>query len=408
MASKQTQQKPSPISGRFQDIKKVAMLGSYPPLRGISSYCFGLAGALAALVRVEFISFKHLYPRSLYPGGDLSDDNSFPDTPIDDLHVRRRLSWYNPFGWIWESLSMDGDLLHAQWWSMPLAPVYACLALGFKIRKKPVLFTIHNVLSHEDSFLFFSVSRLLFKLGDHFIVHSRNNRQQLSALYGISPDRTSLIPHGSLDFQVRCDADSAKIRKRFGFAKADKVILLFGAIRPYKGVDTAMRAFKKVLKKFPQAKLLIAGLLWEDWTPYSHLMDELRITAAVQTHLDYIPAADVHHYFEAADLVLLPYHHFDSQSGVGSSAIAFGKPLIVSDVGGLPELVTDKRWVVPPRDANALSRAVITCFKDANLLAQMSLSADKIAAGLGWPVIAKKTIAVYRRLVRAGKLRRGR
>jgi glycosyltransferase involved in cell wall biosynthesis len=281
---------------------------------------------------------------------------------------------------------------------MPLAPVYACLAAGYRLRGKPVVFTIHNVLSHENSAIYFSASRLLFKLGDHFIVHSDKNRRQLTALYGIPADRTSLIPHGSLDFQVRPDVDRDALRSGLGFAKKDKVILLFGAIRPYKGVDTAMQAFAKIVKALPQAKLLIAGLPWEDWGRYRSLMDRLQIASAVHTHLDYIPAGEVHRYFEAADLVLLPYHHFDSQSGVGSSAIAFRKPMIVSNVGGLPDLVKDPRWVVPPADSQALASAALAFLKDPSLPAEMAAAADAIAAELDWAPIAKRTWAVYRRL----------
>jgi glycosyltransferase involved in cell wall biosynthesis len=196
----------------------VAMLGSFPPLRGISSYCFELARSVAGdACQVEFISFKKMYPAFLYPGRDLKDDDTFP--PVDNRHLRvkRNIAWYNPLGWISEGLKSRAALLHAQWWSLPLAPVYLCLCIIFKIRRKPVVFTVHNVLPHEHSPLFFNLSRLLFALGDHFIVHSRLNRQQLVEFYGISYDDVSLIPHGPLDLQINAQADREPYPRGTGF-----------------------------------------------------------------------------------------------------------------------------------------------------------------------------------------------
>jgi hypothetical protein len=149
----------------------VAMLGSFPPLRGISSYCFELATSVAGdACRVEFISFKKMYPAFLYPGRDLKDDHTFPPVRNRHLQVKRNIAWYNPVGWILAGLKSRASLLHAQWWSLPLAPVYLCLCIIFKIRRKPIVFTIHNVLPHERSPFFYCLSRLLFSLGDHFIV----------------------------------------------------------------------------------------------------------------------------------------------------------------------------------------------------------------------------------------------
>ena len=329
-------------------VTEIAILGSFPPLRGLSSYCFEIAGALAESINVKFISFNKLYPRFLYPGGDLSDDTTFPEYASKKLQVRRRLSWYNPITWIIEAASTKADLLHAQWWSLPLVFVYLCICGIFKLRGKPVVFTIHNVSSHDGSRLYETASKLLFKLGNHFIVHTENNRQQLISRYEISSETISVIPHGSLDFQVRNQCDRNKIREELEIAPNQKVVLLFGAIRPYKGVITAIEAFPAVLKEIPDSLLLIAGKLWQKWEPYQQRINELGISGAVKTFLEYIPSGEVYRYFEAADLVILPYHRFDSQSGIGSTAVSFRKPLIVTEVGGLPDLVKNQQYVVPP------------------------------------------------------------
>lgn len=379
---------------------KIAMLGSFPPLRGISSYCFELATAVAGdTCHVDFLSFKTMYPKFLYPGRDLADDHTFPTVQRKDLQVNRNLTWYNPIGWILEGWKNQASLLHAQWWSLPLAPIYLCLSIVFKIRQKPIVFTVHNVLPHECSPLFFHLSRLLFALGDHFIVHSKLNRQQLIDFYGIAPNSVSLIPHGPLDFQVNICADKNKIRSELGFTGDNKIILLFGAIRPYKGIDTAITAFGRVIADIPEARLFIVGKLWQCWKPYKAMIKQLGIEKHVTACLEYIPSGEVHRYFCAADLVILPYHKFDSQSGVGGTAISFRKPLIVTQVGGLPDLVLDPNAIVPPSDPEALADAILRCINNPARSMKMAKDAETIAEIFSWTAIAKRTIDIYENLM---------
>ena len=374
---------------------RVAILGSFPPLRGVSSYCLELASALAKAVRIDFLSFKRIYPGFLYPGGGLMEDESFPTNSCDGITVHRRLTWYNPISWLKAGLFTRADLLHAQWWSMPLAPVYWVVCAGFRVRKKPVIFTVHNVLGHDRAAMYGLISKLLFSLGNHFIVHTELNRRQMVDTYHIPPNLVSVIPHGSLDFQVNSEADRNGLRKELGIGPENKVLLIFGAIRPYKGLDIGIRAFADVARDMPEARLLIVGKTWQVWDEYLHLIHFLGIEDKVILRLGYVPAAKVHRYFMAADLVVLPYRRFDSQSGVGATAVAFRKPMIVSDVGGLSKLVADKEAVVPPNDPEALARAIKRVLRDQTLLDQMRMSLDAVAEALNWDGIARSTCLVY-------------
>lgn len=378
----------------------VSILGTLPPIRALSSYCFELTRSLTKICGVEFISFKKIYPAFLYPGGKPDDDHSYPEINDPNVKIRRRLAWYNPFSWLVEGLTATGDLLHAQWWSMPLFPVYMAVCVCFKIRKKPVIFTVHNVLSHEKSLIYFKLSQFLFKTGDYFIVHSDLNKQQLMQFYGIPVAQISIIHHGSLDFHIKPQADRTVLRKEFGFSPENKVVLIFGAIRPYKGIDTAIRAFSETVSKIPDARLLIAGSVWGDWSPYDRLIRELRLEPFVITHLDYIPSGDVHKFFEVADLCVFPYLHFDSQSGAGAAALSFHKPMIVSDVGGLPELVRDRRFIVAPDNPSALADAMSLCLQDPEILSGMATDAEMISAQFAWPEIAKKTEMIYQQVLK--------
>lgn len=379
------------------NFSEISILGTLPPLRGISAYCLELARAMTKFCSVNFISFKKIYPAYLYPGGDLRDDVTFPEITEAGLQVSQRLTWYNPFGWITEGLFARTQLLHVQWWSLPLFPIFFTISYAFKIRNKPVVFTIHNVLPHEHSAFYLSASKLLFRFGDHFIVHTETGRRQLMYFFKIPCAKISVIPHGSLDFFVRPDADRHSLKASMGYSHKNQVILIFGAIRPYKGIDVAIRAVAEVAKKFPEVRLLIAGKLWEDWEPYRQLIEKFSMGSFVSAHLEYVSTNEVYKYFEVADLCIFPYRHFESQSGAAAAAVSFRKPMIVSNVGGLPELVDNPRFIVPPDDPHSLAEAIIEYLNNKE---KFHCKADsRKIPGMDWTEIARKTVAVYEDLL---------
>ncbi len=381
----------------------VTVLGTLPPIRGLSSYCLELARALADVCTVDFLSFHRIYPSLLYPGGGLREDRSFPPLARELVTVRRALSWYNPMGWLRQGLTSPGDLLHAQWWSLPLAPVVAGVALGYRMRKRPVVLTVHNVRPHEDSAAFDGACRTLCALAHRVIVHTNSGREALVRRHGVPRDKVAVIPHGPLDFHVQRDVDRGAARRDLGLAPQHRVVLLFGAIRPYKGVEVALRAFAQVAHRIPEARLLVAGKAWEPWEPYDRLARDLGVRDRMVLRLGYVPSAEVHRYFEAADLVLLPYERFEAQSGVGATALSFRKPLVVTDVGGLPELVEDPALVVRPGDVEGLSSVLLRCLSSPELLGRMAEHAATAARRMAWPAVAERTREVYRDVLAQGR-----
>ncbi len=379
----------------------VSILGTMPPIRALSSYCYELSHSLTHICAVEFISFKKIYPAFLYPGGTPDDDHTYPDTHNPRLKIRRKLSWYNPLSWIAEGLGASGDLLHAQWWSLPLFPIYWVVCACFKLKQKPVVLTVHNVFSHEKSKMYFILSKILFRWGDYFIVHSDTNKKQLMQFYGIKEHCISVVPHGSLDFHVKSSSDAMGFRNRFGLCPENKVVLLFGAIRPYKGIDIAIKAFAQCLQKIPEARLLIAGKLWMDWSPFQQLIRQLQIEKHVIAYLEYIPSGKVHQFFEVADLCVFPYLHFDSQSGAAAVALSFRKPMIVTDVGGLPDFVCDRRFVVPPGNIQALAQAMALCLGNLDILQKMALDTELVSSAFSWADIAHQTEKIYKKLLQS-------
>jgi glycosyltransferase involved in cell wall biosynthesis len=378
----------------------VSLVGTLPPVKGVSSYTSHLLGALAddPTLRVQFAGFRRIYPKMAYPGGDPEEPGM--DTPsFHGVVIRTDLSWRNPFSWVYEGFRLRGEVVHAQWWSYALAPVYATMLGIARLRGKRVLLTVHNVEPHEGGLAKRIFNRAVFRFAHEFVVHSDKNRATLARIIG-GDDRITVLPHGVLE-TPRTGMSRMTAREKLGLPREAAVVLAFGNVRQYKGTDVLLRAFADVVRQQPDAILVIAGNPWLDFTPYQRLIDELGIGANVRLRLEYVPTPEVEAYFVAADVVALPYTHFDAQTGVGTLALPFGRPLVVSDVGGLPELVMERNAIVPPRDAGALAGALLRVLGDAAMRDRMSVDSLTIAGSLGWERIAARTIAVYERLAGA-------
>lgn len=383
--------------------RRISMLGTLPPLLGISPYCAALASALAGRIAVEFISFRRHYPRWLYPGRVLEDPSArAPEHPRLEIH--RKLNWYNPVGWLRQGLRIRGDVLHVQWWALPLAPVTYVLLRAARSRGIPTVMTVHNVESHERGAMFRWTAGRLFALVDRFIVHSAANARELERIYRISGIRVDVVPHGILHTADATEQALAKVRRHLALQPGSRPLLMFGAIRPYKGIDTALRAMPAIIARHPDAMLLIVGALRMDFGPCQDLIDQLGLRHHVRPVFGYVPEEDVASYFELCELVLLPYRHFSSQSGVGMLALSMKRPLIVSDVGALPEMAGDPCCVLPPGDPAALAETVNRVLADDSLLMDLRKAAEQRAAEHDWGSIADRTLAVYRACLQEARL----
>jgi glycosyltransferase involved in cell wall biosynthesis len=375
-----------------------SLVGTLPPVKGVSAYTAHLLSALTRepSAEVDFIGFRRIYPRRAYPGGD-PDERGAATPAFEGVHVRNNLTWYNPVSWFVAGARARGDVVHAQWWSYALAPVYAVVLGLARLRGKRVLLTVHNVAPHEGGLLKRLLNHAVLRLGHEFIVHSEQNKRDLRRVVRGDAARITVLPHGVLE-TPRTGMSRLTARDRLGLPRDARVVLCFGNIRPYKGVDVLLRAFADVARQDSQAILVIAGQPWGDWAPYAALIDELRIGARVHCALEYVPTDAIEPYFVAADVVALPYTHFDAQSGVATRALPFGRPLVVSNVGGLPELVMEPGAVVPPLDPPALAAALTRVLADPSLRDRMAVDSLTIAGSLGWDRIATRTVEIYARM----------
>jgi glycosyltransferase involved in cell wall biosynthesis len=382
-------------------ITEVTMIGVLPPLKGNAYYCLGLSQEMSRRITTEFISFKRLYPEFLYPGGVEDSDPDFDVNETATLRIRRIITYYNPITWIRAGWTAHAEVVHLQWWSIPLAPIYVVLLLVLKARKKKIVFTVHNVVPHERSIFDYRLAKTVLSFGDAFIVHSKKNRTDLIERLQLSANKVHVV-HMPVHDMYRCrETGEHAVRQKLGLPQEGKIILCFGNIRPYKGIDCLIEAMPHVINSVPSAHLLIAGQNWGNWEePYGRLIKQTEIGDYVTTLLRYIPMSEVAEIFQAVDMVVLPYRYFDAQSGIGNIALAFEIPLVVTRVGGLPELVEDGRVVCEPENKEALSRAIIPILRDKRFHSKLKGDARRLKQRYSWSAAVGETVDIYDQLSR--------
>lgn len=359
-----------------------------------------LAENLAGLDDVEVISFKKIYPEFLYPGG--TKDTNLQTIKDPRIRIRDFLTWYNPIGWIYAGFSIKGKIVHAQWWTHVLTPVYlVVLSIAKFFLRKKIILTVHNVKPHEQGLVKDLANKSVFKLANHFIVHTEDNKRVFSKSYNIPKRKVGVIPLGVLMPDTpKQNISKTAAREKLDLPKASKIILFFGIIREYKGIDTLLEAFTKVHKQVSEAQLVIAGKPWESWEKYQQIIEKHSLQSSVRADLSFIPESEIEVYFKAADLVVLPYRHFDSQSAAGALALPFGKAMVVTSVGGLKELVKDKEAISRPEDPETLADKIINIINNKTLRDKLEKDSLEITKNLSWGEIGKKTSALYEKLAK--------
>jgi glycosyltransferase involved in cell wall biosynthesis len=299
------------------------------------------------------------------------------------------------------------SIIHIQWLLSPRKDwIFFLLA---RFLGMPIIYTVHNILPHEEresNALGLKQSlQIIYRTSRKLIVHSQSNMQELADRFKITPQKMNVIPHGNYLFIVPeqiITKDEAK--RRLGLHMSDKIILFFGAIRRYKGIDYLIKAFKDVSDRMPHAKLLIVGKSMGvgELPPvdiYKVLIAELNLHDKVIFKPAYIPLSDIHKFFVASDVVVFPYVD-TTESGSLQLAFAFSKPVIATRVGSFGEAIREGKngFLVPSRNEKALSKAIIKFFSlDEKTRQEMGGYSRYIAeTRYSWDMIANKTIGVYR------------
>jgi glycosyltransferase involved in cell wall biosynthesis len=383
----------------------VTLIGSLPPIKGISPYCYELMKSLSRSIHVEFIGFEKMYPDFLYPGGKSKEEGVIPDfSKIPNVSIRNILTYYNPLSWIWAGLSIKSKVVHAQWWSHVLAPIYFVILSLCKIRGKKIIITVHNVTPHEKNNFNQYLNKIILLFGDQFIVHSLKNVEELHDIYGVNKEKIIRIPHGIS--RIKSSKIEKKVsREKLGLPVSKKIILCFGGIRDYKGIDIILEALPTISKKMDNVLLVIAGQPWVDWIKYEEIIQKNNLNHYVKLFLKFIPSNEMDYFYYASDLAVLPYRNFTSQSGAGSEALSYKIPLIVSDVGGLSELVKDKNCIVEQNNPEDLASKILTVLNDENLFMKLSRESGELADKYSWNNVAKETVNLYEKCLKTQNIK---
>ncbi len=241
------------------------------------------------------------------------------------------------------------------------------------------------------------------RLFDHYIVHTRFSRDALIGTMGPLETKVSVIPHGILDY-YQSGPDSSPRTIASETPSRQKTLLFFGVIKPYKGLDLLIEAVARLPQELrKETRVLIVGYPKMPVKPLQELAKRLGIWDRTVWDLRFIPEEDVASVFEQASAVVLPYRRVD-QSSVLMTALAFGKPIVATRVGGLAETLEDgvHGFLVEPGDVDGLAKALEAILNDPESAQKMGHAVRALSQGeLSWDTIAQRTVQLYRGLSRA-------
>ena len=345
---------------------------------------------------VSTITFKVQYPELLFPG-----KTQFSESPApDDLQIVRKVNSVNPFNWLRVGRYIRKtrpDAVILRYWTPFLAPCLGTVCRVAKNKHTVILSLLDNVIPHEKHFYDSILTRYFVNSVDGFIYMSRQVKSDLDLFTVDKP--TVFAPHPVFsNFGEKVGKDEAC--RNLNLPPDKNYVLFFGLIRDYKGLDLMLDAWD-LLRRNGSAenkKLIIAGEFYTDKTKYLRQIERLNIGDDIILHDRFIKDEDVKYYFSAADVLMQPYKSA-TQSGVSQIAYQFEVPMIVSDVGGLAEIVPDGRvgYVIEP-DAPAIADAIEKIYRNGTLkqmIENMTVEKQKFS----WDYFTTQISNLYEKIV---------
>ncbi|MBD1398781.1 glycosyltransferase [Pontibacter sp. JH31] len=340
--------------------RRVIIVGPAHPLRGggMSTFNERLATAFQeAGDEVEIVSFSLQYPSFLFPGKSQYTNEPAPA----GLRIKSLINSINPISWVRTGnyiRQQRPDLVIFRYWLPFMGPALGTIArIIRRNRYSRILAITDNVVPHEKRPGDVPFTKYFLSACHAFVTMSRAVQQDLEHFEPAKPN--VYLPHPLYDnfgeAETKQEACAA-----LGLDPRYSYLLFFGFIRAYKGLDLLLQAMADPsLKNRPDIKLLVAGEFYEDAAPYHDLIRKHALQDRLVLRTNFIPNAEVRHYFCAADLVVQPYKHA-TQSGVTQVAYHFDKPMVVTNVGGLSELVPhgEVGYVVEPQP-QAIAEAIL-------------------------------------------------
>jgi D-inositol-3-phosphate glycosyltransferase len=361
--------------------RKVAIVGPYPPFRGGIAHFTEQFHLHLHLDRVETVevsgfSFSRQYPGFLFPG-----KSQFAEDAIAQIEVVKLVDSVNPLNWksaAKKVIQHGVDEVVFMYWMPFFAPAFIRMTRVLKKHGVRVSAIVHNASPHERQPFGSFLSRTFLSQCDRLIALSGTVKRDIEAL-GVRNE--VFISHHPVYGHFGDPVDKAVARRRLGLGEEGNLLLFFGLVRKYKGLDILIQALAQTNKS---VKLVVAGEWYEGKVEMEKMIENLGLSDRIDCRDQYIPDADVKFYFSAADVLVQPYRNA-TQSGVVQTAYHFGKPSIVTGVGGLPEMVEHdvNGWVVKPEDSGALAKTIDLFFTDDNA-ERLTRGAAQARAGFSW------------------------
>ena len=369
---------------------KIVILGPAHPYRG------GLASIMHTMAReyqsrgheVQIYTFSVQYPSLLFPGKTQYTDAPKPT----DLNIERVVNTTNPLNWIKVGRRLKRecpDIVLMKYWTPFMAPCFGTIArIARKNGHTKVLCQIDNVEPHEHHIIDKPCNHYYLGAVDGFVYMSEQVHKELQA-YSSAPMLFS--PHPMFE-NFGTAISKSEAYQKLGLDTTESYTLFFGLIRDYKGLDLLLRAWAEW--RPTGRKLLIAGEFYASREKYLSLIEELKLQDDIVLHDHFIADEDVRHYFSAADCLVLPYRTA-TQSGVTQIAYNFSLPMIVTRVGGLPEIVPDgKVGIVCEPTADAIKEALKHIY-EGDTLSKLREGFTEERKRFSWSAMCDKILEVY-------------
>ncbi|MDE5610746.1 MAG: glycosyltransferase [Odoribacter sp.] len=372
---------------------KIVILGPANPYRG------GIA-ALNERLGIELMkeghdvtvfNFKLQYPGILFPGKTQYTDEKAPE----GLNILRKVNSINPLNWLrvgYELKHLAADLVIVRYWLPFMGPALGtiCRVLR-KNRHTKVICIADNIIPHEKRPGDRLFTQYFTKGVDGYIAMSHEVYADIEKL--VAHPLRRFTPHPVYDHYGEI-IPRGEALEALHLDPAYRYLLFFGFIRDYKGLDWLLQAMADVRLKDRQIRLIVAGEFYADSEPYLKLIREQGLEDKVVLHTDYIPNEQINRYFCAADMIVQPYKTA-TQSGVTQVGYHFNKAMLVTDVGGLGEIIADRRsgYVVKP-EVSAIADAIVD-FYDGERQADFEKETMKLKEQFSWGRMTSGIMELY-------------
>jgi glycosyltransferase involved in cell wall biosynthesis len=359
--------------------KRIVIVGPVFPFRAGIAYCTTrLAAELSGSFDVEIASFSRQFPQRFYPGSSDVDPSLESKRPEN---ARFKLDVINPLTWISEGLRLrreTPDAVIFVWWIWVWALPYLVL-IALLRRRTAVILQCHNIGDKEPAGWKSWLSNRVLRRGSLLVVHAGSEAEEARRRIGRSGGEVvkTFLPVHELGGEIPTREEA---RRTLGIT--GNAALFFGHVRPFKGLDIALRAWSRLQSS---ATLLVAGeVWWNDEEAYRELVAEFDLHDSVRLDFRFIPDDEIALWFAATDVVITPYRR-EAQSGVALTAFHFQRPVIATRVGGVPEIISDgfNGYLVPPEDPAALAVAIDRFFLQGDRQA-MEAGAGETARKFSW------------------------